>query len=137
MTPIIDEQGRVFGRVNIIDAVVILGIAGLIITGYTVVNPTPEPSTIDIIVTYRVDEPAVIANQITIGYETNDARITAVADVNRYEHPDTGEVYKITDVTVRHNGERNLAVGDNASVRFDEIVIDGRVISVKSTEVTS
>ena len=161
---LIDEDGRLFGVVNVIDALAVLLVLAVVVAGFALVNPFAAPSgeqttryaTIDL-----DDQPAYVADLVSEGdvmSPPNTPRNVTITDV--YVTPDGGENVSIT-VRARINGtleDREGAPGqaftygdtrirqggsfmlDTADYRVDGTVTrmddDGRTLETGRTNVT-
>ncbi|MUV88821.1 DUF4330 family protein [Halapricum sp. CBA1109] len=69
--PLLDEQGRLFGLINIVDAIVVIAVIGVVVVAGLVLVPAGETDTQPGETRYATvvfnDQPEAIASQITVG----------------------------------------------------------------------
>lgn len=163
---VIDENGRVFGVVNVVDLLVVLFAAALLVAGYAVVTGAgpssagAADSTVNVTVTVKVAgaSPPVV-DRLEAGVTdrrdgVTHARITSVrteptpvlveneSGVFEGEHPWKTDVY-VTAVLQVDDTERGyqfdgepVKVGRNVTLSFPTVEATGRVVDVDAGGVT-
>lgn len=159
MARIIDENGRVFGVVNIIDLMVVLVVAAILIAGFALVtgespdDETPSPVTLEV----RAEnvEPYVANAVPSEGAIDSDAIIrlerTAVSPAETVVTDQNGELHlrghprlKTVEVHVRvvpsrtngdlrYDGEP-IRIGSEISLDFGNVVIDGTITGIDRSD---
>lgn len=134
MTRVLDDKGRVFGFINIIDALVAVLIIAAITAGTALVFDHGSAARGSVApvqeVTYRINEPTYIASHLAVGLHTEngEGEITAVENIERYHLE--GEAYRAQDVTIAYTSERQqLRIGAERTLRFDAFDVTGSVVS--------
>lgn len=150
MVDIIDEHGRIFGLVNVIDALVVLFVLAVLIAGIALVGsfeegePATRYATVDL-----GTQPSYIATQITVGdtvaFENSQDNLS-ITDV--YRTPGPADSVKVTIRVAVHGREipqedqaqpqfeftnNRLHAGDTLSLTTDEYAVDGTVTAVART----
>jgi len=147
---LIDEHGRLFGLVNVIDALVVLLVAAIVIAGVALVLQEPqadqEPPA-DTETRYATisfgNQPADIAETIATRDPTRLANggTANVTDVYHAPKPD-GAVFVVARVAMTGRtqndsfvvGGRAVRGGDAVTVVGDTYVLDGRITALSDSE---
>lgn len=129
---VIDEEGNLFGRLNVIDAVVVLVVLGVVLSGVAVLVPSEESPDRDTTgyATIELDQqPASVAEQVSAGDEmARGGQTLRITDV--YVGPGDGGAVSIT--------VRAMVVGTAGSddrIRFGgDAVRPGRALQISTAE---
>ncbi len=154
---VIDEKGRVFGIVNVIDLVVVLFLLAVVAAGTALVlsDPRPEPQTESVTVTVQAEnvqpyvaeampESGTVDGGNVTSIENKTVRPATIITQNdsgaalARDHPRLKTVE--LDVTVeaeRRNGDlyfdnRRLRIGNDIGLDFGTVVLAGNVTAVDS-----
>lgn len=137
--PVIDEEGRLFGVVNVIDAMAVVFVLALVVAGVSLVSAGDETATHE--VTVRTTVPPWHADAITIGPVPDGGSVEAVVNIEHvatYEvgfnasHPNQATTYVRLDVTLHVvGGETRWRVGEDVSVDLPRVVLNGVIVSVE------
>lgn len=134
--PIIDEQGRIFGVVNVIDAVVVLLVFSVVVAGAALLTQGDDSAD---------TQPATEHRYVTIDFDTQPAYvISALGDGNGTIS--TGDDLSVTDVYAVPTGPNDYhlyaranvtAVSDDQRLTFRTEPLElGRSVSVSTPETT-
>jgi hypothetical protein len=103
---LIDEEGRLFGVVNVVDALVVLGVLAVVVAGVAFINPFASSDDATRYATIEVDgQPSYVAERISPGDVMSPAgtqKNLTVTDV--YRTPGSGENVSVT-MRVRVEGK--------------------------------
>jgi hypothetical protein len=142
--PIIDDRGRLFGKINVIDALVVLLVVGITIAGVVFVEPFAgsEPATRHATIDFGVQE-SHVATLVEEGDEVSGgANELVVQDVHYDPHGEGGaRVYARVKLSGRmvesETGNRefryqgdSLRIGDEFELDTNEYSISGRVLDL-------
>lgn len=141
---LIDDEGRLFGRVNVIDALVVLLIAAVVVAGAAFVltdDPAPPPPETD--TTYATldvgAQPAYIVDAVNEGdtYSPNDLSTMTVTDVQLTPRGNNigvtlrveleGELQNDNSIAY---GNAPLRLGRSLSVNTDRYQLNGQIRAV-------
>lgn len=142
-TELIDDEGRLFGRINVIDALVVLLIAAVVVAGAAFVltdDPAPAPETDTTYATLDVGtQPAYIVEAVNEGdtYSPNDLSTMTVTDVQLTPRGnDIGVTLRVelegelqNDGTISY-GNAPLRLGRSLSLNTDRYQLNGQIRAV-------
>lgn len=149
--PIIDDKGRLFGTVNIIDALVVLFVLAVAVAGVALVNPfggsasepvTPNTTATDVVLESTV--PTTMADSLAAG-DTYRVQGTPVATVESVQVYPTGSLSEkrvlvgatlqtVTRDRVPAFAGTPVKLGTEIPLRTDTYNISGEVVRVGSQE---
>ncbi len=141
---IIDSKGRIFGKINVIDLFVIIGIILLIVVGVKLLlnNIEKEPESKVGWKTIQVEsnnEPDYIANSISEGdlIEKNGEVIAEIVDININKIEDNNNNLLFIIKLLTQVDEQNISLYDGKELLIgDPFVIKTTKVSVKGTIVS-
>jgi hypothetical protein len=144
---LIDEKGRLFGRVNAIDAAVVVGFLIFVVAGATVVfSSSPEPSQPDTTVRYVTldlgNQPEYLATSINEGDTDTQSPMSniTIVDVYSSESDSTRHVWVRARVNALQRGatpvyaDSPLHIGRSLIFATPEYQVNGTITSVDSSD---
>ncbi|WP_152042431.1 DUF4330 family protein [Salinigranum salinum] len=143
---VIDEQGRLFGLVNLVDALVVLVVLAILVAGVTfVIGGDSDTPTSDTAVRYATldlgVQPAYVATHISEGdaVQPDNVENMTITDVYSLKTGDGRHLYTrvringmIHDETVTYDGDP-LRVGRNLSLTTPAYATSGTITAVDAT----
>lgn len=148
-TNLIDDEGKIFGRINIIDALAVLFVAAVIVTGIAFIASTigadqSSPETHETFATIDIGtQPIHLADQIS-----EDDKISKSGDVltvtDVYVGPTEGEkasvVIRVASGSAPQSSDSSVdylnyagssySQGDSVGLRTNEYFVQGRILSI-------
>ena len=155
ISSIIDDEGRLFGLVNIVDVLVILLILAIVIAGFALLAGGAGEQETRFVTVDLGSQPGYIAEQVTVGDEwdpqgsgsfiitdvygapaidaENDTQLLLRAQVNGTALGDAQESPDGQSQTISFNNEP-LRFGDRLTVQTSEYRVSGVVTAISQTE---
>ncbi len=140
--PIVDEKGRLFGKINIIDLIVILFIVLVIIVGFKYLLSGSEQEYVPVY--FKVDnvEPDIVES-LKIGDVVFDSNGNEIAIINDLELLENHQLFVTADVLVINDkdififeNEYVLKANNKIKLETQSMVLNGEVILVNKTPIT-
>ncbi|MFC7135289.1 MULTISPECIES: DUF4330 domain-containing protein [Salinibaculum] len=145
--PLIDEDGRLFGTVNIIDALVVLFVFAIAVAGVALVtgggggggNTTNSETITRTIVFQTTDQPAYVADAIQEG-AVGTSNVIAIENKSVVESTENGTDLRLTvNLTVSETGDglptfggERLYIGRQLQLDFGTTIVQGTVVDMRS-----
>ena len=137
---LIDEEGNLFGTINIIDALAVLLVAAVVVAGVALVaSQGSSPSDIDsdaaeiqYVTVYFGEQPNYLADRIAVGDNmTQNGNESTLTDL--HSTAVTGSTAALTG-RIKLNGTHDIRVGDTFTMDTDAYTIEGTAHHLDATD---